>query len=148
MNNPITTTFCICCGIAKPKSSFAPTSNVCLPCESLPVETVVTMTIATVEAQFNYMHNTTQGRKETKKAAKRVILEQTGKKCCSCHGIKPPADFAKCAPRTDGLQQDCKMCINTRNAFLKSGGMLKDWRDIRAALRAKNDTVTPSAGTM
>ena|ERR1700722_2347904 len=36
------------------------------------------------------------------------------KRCCTCHGIKPVAEFYKCRSRPDGLADGCAQCYKAR----------------------------------
>ena len=150
---------CVCCGRAKPMYDYAPMSNVCSTCAALPARDAANMARATAIAQINLERNTKDGRKLKRQEDKAAQYAVTGKKCGSCHSIKPAGAFAKCAPRTDGLQQDCEQCNNMKAALLRTGARLSDWHMVQAALRAQNDklaapvpitqpdNMTPSAGT-
>lgn len=130
---------CTCCGRAKPSFDYAPMSNICVICSSLSIRDAVNMSRATTIAQINLERNTKDGRKLQRQQAKIEHYSIAGKKCGSCHTIKPPEDYAKCAPRADGLQQDCKVCNNMKSALLRSGAKLSDWHNVQSALRAQND---------
>ena len=134
---------CVCCGRAKPSYDYSPMSNVCSACVILPGRDIANMARATTVAQINLERNTRDGRKRMRQEEKAAQYAITGKRCGSCYALKPPAEFAKCAPRPDGMQQDCKVCNNMKSALLRSGAKLSDWHGIQAALRARQSTITP-----
>jgi len=132
---------CVCCGRAKPIYDYAPMSNICSICTGLSAREAANMARATTVAQINLERNTKDGRKLKRQEDKAAQYASAGKRCGSCHSIKPAGDYAKCAPRADGLQQDCKACNNMKATLLRMGGKLSDWHKVQSALRTQNDAI-------
>ena len=134
---------CQCCGIT---TSDVP---VCRACLALPVLSAIQLTRATATIDANAAHLTAtatkQGKREQHIARKLAQYAEHGKRCTSCHGAKPAAEYGVCVSRPDGLQTECKLCINTRNALTRSNPAAGRamWINVRDTLRAQaSATVT------
>ena len=141
-------TSCLCCGRHLAHSHFKRGHLTCLTCITLPVNDAVITARATAEREFNdaqalALSNNRTIRAGSKREAKRAELltryAAAGKRCACCHDHKAPDRFDKCAPRTDGLQPNCRECNAARVAFIKAGGALSAWNEAVAQIRALND---------
>ena len=123
---------CQCCGIT---TSDVP---VCRACLALPVLSAIQLTRATA---------TKQGKREQHIARKLAQYAQHGKRCTSCHQAKPAAEYGVCVSRADGLQTECKLCINTRNALTRSNPTAGRaiWQSVRDTLRAQSRAAPDTA---
>lgn len=81
------------------------------------------------------------------KAARRSrLLDQIareGKVCSSCRALKPGAEFAVCRSRPDGLQTECRGCMQVRTLMLKAGSV-SSWHVVRDAMRTQSAGRSPA----
>jgi cytochrome c2 len=105
-----------------------------------------------IQMQTNIVNNNARAdadakltRRQSKKLALLARIAKHGKRCSSCHGIKPADNFYANAAHGDGLQSTCKLCHTTHEVLMKQGTSVAVWRTIRDAMRAQNAKVAAAA---
>lgn len=132
---------CICCGRdLDARLQFPRNSQVCTLCAGMSANEASITTRATIERERMLSDTTIKGRTERRRIKYlEAYAAAGGKRCGSCHGIKPLDAFGVCNPRSDGLQANCKACNKTETLLRAQPGGAAIWNTVKASMRATND---------
>lgn len=144
---------CICCTEFLPLADFAPANpSICRTCDALPKSDLILRAMGALMSRepVDRFVRSRNARRGVKRAADLATYARVGKRCSDCHARKPAAEFGACNSRVDGLQPNCKACLQMHQMIMRKnkkepwlGKQL--WTSTRDSMRIYFDAINKAA---